>query len=143
MQAVGATRLQPLAEAAALETEIASLERMTLRRLRSYWQVRWGYAPQLRSAVLLRHMIAWRLQAAIYGGLDAPTKGRIQRKTVPVRCAPPAGSKLTREYRGVLHEVEVGEGTFTYAGAPYRSLSAVASAITGTGAVRLRSTCLR
>jgi hypothetical protein len=45
---------------------------------------------------------------------------------------PPAGAVLRRHAHGATHEVLVGEQGYTYAGKPYRSLSAVAIKITGT-----------
>ena len=42
------------------------------------------------------------------------------------------GTKLLREWRGVTHEVTVIEGGYEHQGRRYRSLSAVARAITGT-----------
>ena len=118
--------------AAELEAELIKLEQMRLTELRAYWSAGWGYAPRLRSLILLRHLIAWRLQTAAYGGLDQRTKGLL-RQTGPVRRpAPPSGSVLTREYRGELHRVEVTDDGFEYAGATYDNLSAAAKAITGT-----------
>lgn len=118
--------------AAELEAELAKLEKMKLTELRSYWLARWGYAPRLRSVILFRHLIAWRLQAALYGGLDQKTKALLTRKGPLRRPAPPSGSVLTREHRGVLHRVEVTDAGFDYAGATYDNLSAVAKLITGT-----------
>lgn len=45
---------------------------------------------------------------------------------------PPAGSTLGRTFRGTAYEVIVHEADFELAGVRYRSLSAVARAITGT-----------
>ena len=42
------------------------------------------------------------------------------------------GTKLLREWRGVTHEVTVIDGGYEHQGKRYRSLSAVARAITGT-----------
>ena len=42
------------------------------------------------------------------------------------------GATLTREYRGRLHQVDVGDHTFNYQGTTYASLSAIARRITGT-----------
>jgi hypothetical protein len=42
------------------------------------------------------------------------------------------GTKLLREWRGLTHEVTVIEGGYEHQGKRYRSLSAVARAITGT-----------
>ena len=45
---------------------------------------------------------------------------------------PPPGSVLRRTWKGVEHEVMVMASGFEYNGATYRSLSAVATAITGS-----------
>jgi 23S rRNA U2552 (ribose-2'-O)-methylase RlmE/FtsJ len=45
---------------------------------------------------------------------------------------PITGTRLIREYQGVEHCVTVREDDFDYQGRPYRSLSAVARALTGT-----------
>ena len=46
---------------------------------------------------------------------------------------PITGTVLTRKYRGRQIEVKVlPDGSFEYDGAPYRSLSAIAKAVTGT-----------
>jgi hypothetical protein len=42
------------------------------------------------------------------------------------------GTKLLREWRGVMHEVTVIDGGYEHQGKRYRSLSAVARAIAGT-----------
>ena len=116
----------------ALECEIQRIEAMSLQDLRSLWATRWGAPPRFRSADLLRRLIAWRLQADYFGGLDADTKGLLRRSAVPQPTGLPPGSRLTREFRGVLHHVDVGEHAFTYQGNRYASLSAIARTITGT-----------
>ena len=45
---------------------------------------------------------------------------------------PIAGTRLIREYQGVEHCVTVRDEDFEYQGRPYKSLSAIARAITGT-----------
>ncbi len=54
----------------------------------------------------------------------------------PTQTSPPAvtlspGTRLMREWRGVVHVVDVVEGGFIWSGKPHRSLSAIARAITG------------
>lgn len=118
--------------AAELAAELTRLEQMKLNELRDYWAAQWGLAPRLRSVVLLRHLIAWRLQVAAYGGFDPRTKSLLRQRGPIRRPAPSPGSVLTREHKGVLHRVEVQEGGFEYAGAVYGNLTAVATIITGT-----------
>lgn len=65
---------------------------------------------------------------------DAPTLAPAVPPAPPPRDGrlPAAGSVLRKEHDGVLHRVKVLERGFVYQGAQYRSLSAVAKAITGT-----------
>ncbi len=45
---------------------------------------------------------------------------------------PVAGTRLVREHQGVEHTVTVLQDGYEWQGRPYRSLSAIARAITGT-----------
>jgi hypothetical protein len=45
---------------------------------------------------------------------------------------PIAGTRLIREWQGVEHCVTVRDSDLEYQGRPYKSLSAIARAITGT-----------
>ena len=93
-----------------IEAQVRSLERMNLAFLRDFWQARWGAAPNLRAVELLRLMIAWRIQAAVEGGLRAEVKARLRSKFMPRIPNPPAGTRLTREYQGVPYTAVVGKG---------------------------------
>jgi hypothetical protein len=124
--------VEPTAQVAPpeLESEIDALQFMRLAELRAAWPKRWGRAPRLRSEQLLRLLIAWRRQAEVLGGLDPVTALRLKQRSIP-RQRPSAGTRLTREYRGVLHHVDVGADDFTYAGRAYASISEIARDITG------------
>ena len=115
-----------------VEAELDALQAMGLAELRAFWSARWGLAPRLRSKGLLRHMIAWRLQSAVQAGLDPEARRLLRLKSIPRAPAPPIGSRLTREYRGELFEVEVRPEGFIHAGRAYGSLSEIARHITGT-----------
>lgn len=112
-------------------TEIDQLASLSLEELRACWKLRWGVTPELRSKTLLMGLIAWRIQAEIHGGLSEQAVRRIRGTSIP-RPALPIGTKLAREYRGVVHEVEIVTGGVSYAGHTYRSLTHVAGIITGT-----------
>lgn len=105
--------------------------------------------------------IAWRLQALAEGDLSERARQRAEElardadlrvlppKPTPVGPAaadrtktgmlprqgrdrlPPAGTILTREYRGETLQVKVFDHGFEFEGQVYRSLSAVAKVITG------------
>ena len=70
------------ARADALEAEIQRVQAMPLSELRTLWAARWGAPPRFRSVDLLRRLIAWRLQAEHFGGLDADTKIVLRRSSM-------------------------------------------------------------
>ena len=49
-----------------------------------------------------------------------------------IRIVPCSGTRLIREWQGVEHCVTVRDDDFEYQGRPFKSLSAIARAITGT-----------
>ncbi|MBL4859110.1 MAG: DUF2924 domain-containing protein [Erythrobacter sp.] len=108
------------------------LEDADLKQLRSEWEQRFGAAPRLRSAVLLRRILVWRIQAAAEGGLDKVTRKLLAGKRAGPENMLPEGTVISREWKGTRHEVEVAEGNFIYRGERWKSLSEVAREITGT-----------
>ena len=110
---------------------VAAIASMSLAELRSEWERRYGAAPHHRSADLLRRVLAWRVQADVYGGLDAATKKLLAREDLPLRVVPPPGMRLAREWAGRTHEVVVIESGVVYEGKTWGSLSEVARHITG------------
>jgi hypothetical protein len=118
---------------ARIAEEVRALARLDLEGLRSEWGRRYGAPPKLRSVDMLARMLAWRIQAEALGGLDPDLARRLRRGTGlgQPRTDLPAGTRLSREWQGRVHEVEAVEGGFLYAGQTYRSLSKVAGVITG------------
>ena len=117
-----------------VEAEVERLTALGLEGLRDAWPTRFGSPPKERSADVLRRVLAWKLQEEAYGGLDAEARRLLTRK-VMVDRGPKlgAGARLVREWKGERHEVEVGEdGSVTYAGERYASLSEAARKITGS-----------
>ena len=113
--------------------EVRALESMDLHALRDEWRQRYGPPPKMRSTELLARLLAWRIQADAFGGLDATTIRLLKREApAPAKALLDSGTRLFREWQGRRHEVTVLEQGFGYAGREYRSLSEVARAITGT-----------
>jgi len=140
------------------ELERLSLDDMRLR-WRNHWG---RLAPAHLSRGLLLRVMAYRLQAEAFGDLDRKTIRMLERladdaadksasngsstpdpreglksKVSSVRAANDAlnlkpGALLIREWQGRLERVTVVNGGFAWNGATYKSLSAVAFAITGT-----------
>lgn len=128
------------------EALVINLETMPLASLREEWRQRWGPPPTLRSARLLRHLIACRIQSARNGDLTADDRRRLRATSQPGLQILQDGSRVAREYLGVVHEVVADQRGFRYRERQYRSLSAIAREITGVrwnGAVSPTRTCLR
>lgn len=117
---------------AAITAEVQALERLDLEGLRDEWGRRWGPPPKLRSVQFLQLLMAWRIQAEAFGGLDYPTRKALLGRTVVSKIDLQPGGRVAREWKGERHEVEVVEAGFRYRDQIYRSLSEVAREITGT-----------
>ncbi|WP_252258542.1 DUF2924 domain-containing protein [Erythrobacter aurantius] len=118
-----------------LDTELAALATLSLAQLREKWkQVTDKPAPRV-SAAMLRLALAWELQVSVYGGLSRRTQqtlDQLARGNTQTRATQP-GMRLMREWNGTLHVVTVDDdGTIRWNDQQWKSLSAVARAITGT-----------
>ncbi|MEY3702784.1 MAG: hypothetical protein RLZZ561_404 [Pseudomonadota bacterium] len=111
--------------------DIIRLTDLSLLELRKEWQRYFGPAPEHRAGDLLRRVLAWRIQAEAYGGLDATTKRLLSKEGSDLRPTPQPGMRLAREWAGRRHEVVVIESGVVYEGQKYGSLSEVARHITG------------
>ena len=92
----------------------------------------------------LESRLAYRIQELAYGGLKPETVRRLEalgeqfadrnvtRRRIRHDAMPIAGTRLLREWQGVEHTVTVLAEGYEWQGRPYRSLSAIARAITGT-----------
>lgn len=141
-----------------IAAEVAILQGMTVDQLRKRYTEVYGEACRTRHRTHLVRKIAWRMQALAEGDLserarrraeelanDAdvrvapPRNQRIEATTHTVATAPPVDSRLpavgqalVRNYKGRQIRVIILPDGFDYNGHRYRSLSAVAKAITGS-----------
>ena len=116
----------------AVEAEVERIAGLDLHGLRDAWPARFGPHPRLRSPDYLRQMLAWKLQAEAYGGLDADTRKLLAKGAAKPRGPQvSSGVRLVREWKGERHEAAVTEDGVLYRGQSYASLSEVARAITG------------
>jgi hypothetical protein len=94
-----------------------------------------GMVPTSMSQPMQRRFLAFELQAKAEGGLPAALRARLDRIVAgEERKASPTlqpGARLLREWNGTTHVVDVVPEGFLWNGAPHRSLSAIARAITG------------
>jgi len=123
-----------------LADDLESLRNLPLKALRERWRDLYGVpCPPRISRQLLTRALAYRMQEQALGGLDAATRRRLERAqealaegrtpTAPGAKARP-GTRLLREWQGVVHEVIVLEDSVQYQGKTWPSLSAVAREIT-------------
>ncbi len=91
------------------------------------------------SLAFLRGNLAWALQARQQGQEPVALRKRLTRQLSVAVSANPrqrsgyrAGTRLVREWQGVIYEVTVLEQGYAWEGRVYRSLTPIATAITGT-----------
>lgn len=125
-----------------IATALAALETRNSQELRQEWRHLYGAEPPKRlSRDLILRAIAHRLQERAHGGLDAVTRRRLNALTEELKTKGPSqfdaaailkpGTRLVREWHGHTHSVMVLESGFEYQAQRYRSLTRIASLITG------------
>lgn len=145
-----------------ISREIARLRKMSPKELRARYLEVFGEPTRSGNKDHLIKRIAWRMQALAEGDLSERARRRAEelardtdvRTTIP-KSPPPTpngnghaktvkatfsdddrlpvpGTEITREYKGRMLRVIVMPSGFEYEGDVYRSLSAVAKAITGS-----------
>jgi hypothetical protein len=127
-----------------IPARLAALKTMPLPELREQWRALFGAEPPGCNRRHLESRLAYRIQELAYGGLKPETVKRLEalgeqlagpgasRRRGRGVDRPITGMRLIREWRGVEHAVTVLPEGYEWQGRPYRSLSAVARAITGT-----------
>lgn len=141
-----------------VEREIAALDTLDTKALQARWLELYDRDPPSRiRAGLLRLGIAYRVQEKAFGGLKPQTVRLLRKLAAELRAdreakrsapeAPDAampqwfatqspllspGTQLMREWNGSTEIVDVIADGFVWRGATFRTLSAVAVAITGT-----------
>ena len=120
--------------------EIDRLSELPRAELAMRWTALFGSPPPKGiKRGLLERACAYDLQAKAFGGLGRSTRRAMLDRAVgePVRVQQHdrnlrQGARLVREWGGVVHQVEIRDGCFVWDGQEFRSLSAIARAITGT-----------
>jgi hypothetical protein len=130
--------------------QVRELKEMTVAQLVARYEELFGKPPRVLNAAFLRRHVAWKIQEREFGGLSnrararldeligqidlplgepGPPRPRRARRNDPK--TPLVGTTLVREWRGQQLRVEVRETGFEWDGIIYKSMSAVAKAITG------------
>ncbi len=123
-----------------LKQQLVELEKMPLTKLRSRWrEIMRIPAPDVGPDPM-RRAIANRLQERVHGKLSLvmhkkiESLGRELERRGAIGTASSTlkpGTRLTRSWHGVVHQVLVCDDGFEHEGRRYRSLSQIARAITG------------
>lgn len=134
-----------------VEREVAALDALDVPALQKRWHQLFGHAPPPRiRARLLRQAVAYKIQVQAFGGLKPKTIRRLRALAAELRekrnsasgaavssltarvptLSP--GTQLIREWRGKREVVEVTSDGFVWSDRCFTTLSAVATAITGT-----------
>jgi hypothetical protein len=122
---------------------LAALKTAPTPALKDHWRQLFETEPPLYNRRYLESRLAYRIQELAYGGLKPETVKRLEALAAQIDGGPGkdktrteerpiAGTRLIREWQGVEHCVTVRDDDFEYQGRPYKSLSAVARAITNT-----------
>lgn len=123
---------------------IAALKAMNVVELKAEWRRLFASDAPNNSRSFLELRLAYRIQELTYGGpsretirlLDAladEIDGKPRRKTIIVDPRKPiTGTRFVREWNGVEHTITVLRDGYEWQGRTYKSLSAIARAITGT-----------
>jgi hypothetical protein len=112
--------------------------------LQSRWKAFFvGKVPARLGPEIVKRAIAYRLQEIAHGGLNRTSQLRLKaamtnvgksgaKANAPSLVIKP-GTRFVRDWKGETHEVMAsGDGSLTYRGEAYRSLSVIANQITGT-----------
>jgi Protein of unknown function (DUF2924) len=145
-----------------LAKELAVLPRLGVADLRRRYAEVFGETTRTGNKAWLVKRLAWRLQALAEGDLSQRARQRaaelandadlrlsppravatnacpaairrpVKLRLPPCDRLPPPGTILHRPYKGEVLQVEVLQGGFAFQGKVYKTLSAVAKAITGS-----------
>jgi hypothetical protein len=129
---------------ASVLARLVALKAMSVKELKELWASLFATSAPNNSRAFLEVRIASRIQELSYGGLSRDTRrmldmladeveGKLVRKSMAVDARNPMpGTKLLREWNGVEHMVTMLSDGYEWNSRKYKSLSAVAKAITGT-----------
>jgi DUF2924 family protein len=124
-----------------IAARLAALPKTPTAELKLLWRELYGTEPPGFSRSYLVSRLTYRIQELAYGGLKPATRAKLDALAIAldpkaarqrVVDRPVVGTQLIREWRGAEHKVTVLAAGFEWQGRRYKSLSAVARAITGT-----------
>jgi hypothetical protein len=129
---------------ASVVAQLTALRKMSVVELKQRWETLFGTPAPNNSRSYLEVRLGNRIQELMLGGLSRDTRrvldllvkeleGKNTRKAIMTDPRKPVpGTRLLREWDGAEHSVTVLRDGFDWQGRKFKSLSAVARAITGT-----------
>ena len=142
------------AQRPAVLRQIAELQRLPMSELIERWRVLMGTDPPSYNRPFLLKRLIYRVQELAFGGLPMHAYQEMDRALteagydalgaaiLPGHAQSPApfrkpglpviGTRLVREWNGRQYEVLTTRDGFDFEGRPYKSLTAITKAITGT-----------
>ena len=123
---------------------MAALKQLSVNELKTKWEQLFDKPAPNNARAFLELRIGYRIQELTYGGLSKEARrmldlladeveGKISRKSMVADPRNPVvGTRLVREWDGAEHAVTVMKDGYEWDGRKFRSLSAIARAITGT-----------
>lgn len=125
-----------------IRDQITSLTELSMKELWLVWDQHFDFRPGNHHRTYIESRLAHRIQEIAYGGLPAKTRKRLEKigetgevpnhKNRSEHDLMP-GTTLIRVHEEQEHRVEVLEdGRYLYLNRPFKSLSSIARAITGT-----------
>jgi hypothetical protein len=119
--------------------DLKTLEIMSVSELRTTYHAYFKYSPPKHSREsFLRYNLAWARQALDQGHDPIVLRKSLIKQleaALGVDSGKPqlsSGTRLIREWKGTVYEVNVTESGYEWEGHTYKSLSPIATAITGT-----------
>jgi Protein of unknown function (DUF2924) len=124
--------------------QLAALPEKSTSELKQLWRDLYDREPPSFNRDFLVKRLAYRIQELAYGGLSARAEAKLDRLIADEDARlsgklakrrgdrPITGTRLIREWQGIEHTATVLDDGFEYQGRRYKSLSAIARAITGT-----------
>jgi len=125
-------------------SRLNALNSMGIPELKVEWARLFDAPAPNNSGPYLRMRLGYRIQELTYGGHSKPAKrmldlladevegGKVRKSMITDPRTPVVGTRLIREWNGVEHTITVLKQGFEWQGRHYKSLSAIARAITGT-----------
>ena len=140
-----------MTEQKSVTEEIRELREMKVPELVERYEQAFGKHPRVKHREWLWRKIAWKIQERRLGGLSQAAKHKLDEliaeidlplTTAPVvrgkvqsgtdQAVPTNGKTLVREWRGIEVRATAVEGGWEHDGVVYKSLSALANAVTGS-----------